>query len=207
MIELVNVSKKIKDKLILKKVSLSIGTGEFIAIVGESGSGKTTLLNIIGHLEAKDSGQIKINHTEYHSKKEIMVLKKEILGFIFQNYLLMENETVQDNLSISKGTDRNLMIKYLDYVGLDESYLLKKVYQLSGGEKQRIAIVRILLKPFQLLLADEPTGNLDNKNKQKIIELFLELKKQGKTIICVTHDPEISGKADRVIHIEKGEIR
>lgn len=130
-----------------------------------------------------------------------------MLGFIFQNYLLMENETVFENLSITGGENRKLMIEHLEEVGMDESYLAKKVYQLSGGEKQRIAIVRILLKPFQLLLADEPTGNLDDKNKQKIIELFLALKKQGKTIVCVTHDPEISGKADRVIYIEKGEIR
>ncbi|ENU2085249.1 ATP-binding cassette domain-containing protein [Listeria monocytogenes] len=207
MIELVNVSKKIQDKLILEKVSLSIGAGEFIAVVGESGSGKTTLLNVIGHLDSKDSGQVIINEMEYQTKKEVMTLKKEVLGFIFQNYLLMENETVLENLSITGGENRKLMIEYLEEVGMDESYLAKKVYQLSGGEKQRIAIVRILLKPFQLLLADEPTGNLDDKNKQKIIELFLALKKQGKTIVCVTHDPEISAKADRIIYIEGGEIR
>lgn len=200
MIELVNVSKKIQDKLILEKVSLSIGAGEFIAVVGESGSGKTTLLNVIGHLDSKDSGQVIINEMEYQTKKEV-------LGFIFQNYLLMENETVLENLSITGGENRKLMIEHLEEVGMDESYLAKKVYQLSGGEKQRIAIVRILLKPFQLLLADEPTGNLDDKNKQKIIELFLALKKQGKTIVCVTHDPEISAKADRIIYIEGGEIR
>ncbi|HBL4810649.1 TPA: ATP-binding cassette domain-containing protein, partial [Listeria monocytogenes] len=144
---------------------------------------------------------------EYQPKKEVMTLKKEVLGFIFQNYLLMENETVLENLSITGGKNRKLMIEHLEEVGMDESYLAKKVYQLSGGEKQRIAIVRILLKPFQLLLADEPTGNLDDKNKHKIIELFLALKKQGKTIICVTHDPEISAKADRIIYIEGGEIR
>ncbi|EMY3754008.1 ABC transporter ATP-binding protein [Listeria monocytogenes] len=207
MIELVNVSKKIQDKLILEKVSLSIGAGEFIAVVGESGSGKTTLLNVIGHLDSKDSGQVIINEMEYQPKKEVMTLKKEVLGFIFQNYLLMENETVLENLSITGGKKRKLMIEHLEEVGMDESYLAKKVYQLSGGEKQRIAIVRILLKPFQLLLADEPTGNLDDKNKHKIIELFLALKKQGKTIICVTHDPEISAKADRIIYIEGGEIR
>ncbi|EAD0587354.1 ATP-binding cassette domain-containing protein [Listeria monocytogenes] len=206
MIELVNVSKKIQDKLILEKVSLSIGAGEFIAVVGESGSGKTTLLNVIGHLDSKDSGQVIINEMEYQTKKEVMTLKKEVLGFIFQNYLLMENETVFENLSITGGENRKLMIEHLKEVGMDESYLAKKVYQLSGGEKQRIAIVRILLKPFQLLLADEPTGNLDDKNKQKIIELFLALKKLGKTIICVTHDPEISAKADRIIYIEGGEI-
>ncbi|HAC1851519.1 TPA_asm: ATP-binding cassette domain-containing protein [Listeria monocytogenes] len=200
MIELVNVSKKIQDKLILEKVSLSIGAGEFIAVVGESGSGKTTLLNVIGHLDSKDSGKVIINEMEYQTKKEV-------LGFIFQNYLLMENETVLENLSITGGKNRKLMIEHLEEVGMDESYLAKKVYQLSGGEKQRIAIVRILLKPFQLLLADEPTGNLDDKNKHKIIELFLALKKQGKTIICVTHDPEISAKADRIIYIEGGEIR
>ncbi|EAG7112025.1 ATP-binding cassette domain-containing protein [Listeria monocytogenes] len=207
MIELVNVSKKIQDKLILEKVSLSIGAGEFIAVVGESGSGKTTLLNVIGHLDSKDSGQVIINEMEYQPKKEVMTLKKEVLGFIFQNYLLMENETVLENLSITGGKNCKLMIEHLEEVGMDESYLAKKVYQLSGGEKQRIAIVRILLKPFQLLLADEPTGNLDDKNKHKIIELFLALKKQGKTIICVTHDPEISAKADRIIYIEGGEIR
>lgn len=172
MIELVNVSKKIQDKLILEKVSLSIGAGEFIAVVGESGSGKTTLLNVIGHLDSKDSGQVIINEMEYQTKKEVMTLKKEVLGFIFQNYLLMENETVLENLSITGGENRKLMIEHLEEVGMDESYLAKKVYQLSGGEKQRIAIVRILLKPFQLLLADEQQATWMIKTNKKSLNYF-----------------------------------
>ncbi len=207
MIELVNVSKKIQDKLILEKVSLSIGAGEFIAVVGESGSGKTTLLNVIGHLDSKDSGQVIINEMEYQTKKAVMTLKKEVLGFIFQNYLLMENETVLENLSITGGENRKLMIEHLEEVGMDESYLSKKSIPIKWRRKTTDCYCTHLLKPFQLLLADEPTGNLDDKNKQKIIELFLALKKQGKTIICVTHDPEISAKADRIIYIEGGEIR
>lgn len=135
MIELVNVSKKIQDKLILEKVSLSIGAGEFIAVVGESGSGKTTLLNVIGHLDSKDSGKVIINEMEYQTKKEVMTLKKEVLGFIFQNYLLMENETVLENLSITGGKNRKLMIEHLEEVGMDESYLAKKSIPIKRWRK------------------------------------------------------------------------
>ncbi|WP_088838843.1 MULTISPECIES: ATP-binding cassette domain-containing protein [unclassified Listeria] len=206
MIKLENISKKIDGKFILQDVSLQISPGEFVAILGQSGSGKTTLLHIMGLLEEVQSGSVTINNSKTPSQKMIRELKRNTLGYIFQNYLLLENETVQANLNISRKTKKEEMLSFLQDVGLDSTYISKYVYQLSGGEKQRVAIARVLLKPFDILLADEPTGNLDQKNRDMIINLLLKIKSEGKTVICVTHDYEVAEKADRIITIQEGEV-
>lgn len=207
MIELNNVVKKFDNRMILSNLSLSIAKNEFVCITGESGSGKTTLLNIIGLLEQPDDGQVILEGKHYFSKKDILKLRQEYFGYIFQDYLLMQEKTVEENLSVSKVYCKNLekdsLNKALESVGLSALYLKQKVYQLSGGEQQKVAIARMMLKPCELILADEPTGNLDEKNKKEIIALFKTLQQSGKTIVCVTHDKEVSQSADRIIHLKK----
>ncbi|MDG0767187.1 ATP-binding cassette domain-containing protein [Bacillus halotolerans] len=205
MIELKSISKSFDGKAVLSNFSIHIEENEFVSIVGKSGSGKTTLLNIISLLDYPDEGEVVILGYENPKSKEVMKLRRENLGYIFQNYVLMDNETVLTNLLLStayaKDFDKNKLSEALEMVGLDKSFLKKKVYQLSGGEQQRVAIARIILKPCDIILADEPTGNLDEYNKNIILSLFHQLKEMGKTIICVTHDPEIANCSDRVINL------
>jgi len=205
MIKLENVSKTFDGKQILDHFSLTVAQDEFIAIVGPSGAGKTTVLNLMGLLIKPDSGTVSINGITNPSAKQTENLRRMSLGYIFQNFVLLENETVLENLKISRKYSKDWsdekVLDTLKTVGLDESYLKKRVYQLSGGEQQRIAIARCLLKPCDIILADEPTGNLDEANKQAILQIFKKLKGLGKTVICVTHDLELAKEADRTIKI------
>ncbi|MGM7634445.1 ATP-binding cassette domain-containing protein [Bacillus sp. Hm123] len=205
MIELNDVSKSFDGQPVLSNFSLNINKNEFVSIVGSSGSGKTTVLNLMGLLDKPDHGNVRVAGYVNPNKKEIMYLRRHIFGYIFQNYLLMDNETVLNNLLISKVYNEEfsdeMLISTLEKVGLDSTFLKKKVYQLSGGEQQRIAIARVMLKPCKIVLADEPTGNLDHLNKEIIVSLFRQLQSSGKTIVCVTHDKEIADKSDRVINI------
>lgn len=211
MIKLSKIYKSFDERMILSNISLSISKNEFICITGESGAGKTTLLNIIGLLDKPDSGELSINDKTNFTKREILRLRRDFFGYIFQDYLLMNDKTVEENINISKNIlkyenrklDKKDINEIMKKVGLDFSYLNKKVYQLSGGEQQKVAIARMILKPYELVLADEPTGNLDYKNKNEVIEIFKEIKKSGKTIICVTHDKAVADSADRVINLSK----
>ena len=141
----------------------------------------------------------------------LSTVARNFFGYIFQDYLLMNDKTVQENINISKNIlkyengkqDEKDINEIMERVRLDSAYLNKKVYQLSGGEQQKVAIARMLLKPYELVLADEPTGNLDYKNKNEIIEIFKEIKKNKKTIICVTHDNDVADSADRVINLSR----
>lgn len=205
MLELTNINKSFDKRLILSNISLSIKKNEFVCIIGESGTGKTTLLNIIGLLDKPDNGEIKLLGKINFSKKDILELRRRFFGYIFQDFLLIQDATVNENINISKKYNRKIsdedISNVLKKVRLDKSYLNKKVCYLSGGEQQRVAIARMMLKQYELVLADEPTGNLDSKNKKEVIEILKDIKKSGKTIICVTHDKEVYESADRVINL------
>ncbi|SNT25706.1 putative ABC transport system ATP-binding protein [Anaerovirgula multivorans] len=207
MINLSNIKKSFDGRVVLSDISLSVEKNEFVCLTGESGAGKTTLLNIIGLLDKPDSGEISLHGKTNFSRKEILRLRRYFFGYVFQDYLLMQDETVDLNINISKMYNKQLSDKHknevMERVGLDASYLNRKVCHLSGGEQQRVALARMMLKPYELVLADEPTGNLDDKNKREVIRIFKDIKEYGKTIICVTHDKEFSDSSDRTINLKK----
>lgn len=205
MIELKNINKQFHDKKIFKNFNLKIETGDFIAIVGESGSGKTTLLNIIGLLEKKDSGDIIIDDQVNPNAKQTLLLQRNHFGYLFQNYALIENETVEKNLKIalkyqSQINKKEQISQALKDVDLS-NYEKKKIFELSGGEQQRIAMARIILKKCDYIFADEPTGNLDKKNRDQVFDILKRMNNEGKTILFVTHDLELAEKAKRIIKI------
>lgn len=205
MIEIKNVSKSFNKRKVIDKFNLKIANGDFISITGESGTGKTTLLNIIGLLEQPDEGDIIIDHIKNPNKKQILLMQRNLFGYLFQNYALIENETVEKNLSIAleyqKNVDKQKEInKALQDVNL-EGYNKKKIFELSGGEQQRVALARIIIKKCEFIFADEPTGNLDIKNRDIVFDILKKLNEQGKTIIFVTHDQELAKQSDKVINI------
>lgn len=208
IIELKGVTKSYNKK-ILDNFNMSINENEFVAIVGESGKGKSTLLNIVGLLENGDSGEIIIDgesNIEPNSSKASKILRYKI-NYLFQNFALIDEETVMKNLmlalkyvSINKMDKVNRIKEALDKVGLS-GYEDKKVFELSGGEQQRVAIARCILKPSKIILADEPTGSLDEKNRDKVIGLLKDMNKEGKTILVVTHDKKVAEECGRIIEL------
>lgn len=209
MIQLLNINKRFGEKIVLSDVSLSVNRGEFVCITGKSGVGKTTLLNIMGLLEKPDSGEVILDGKNHFNKKDILKLRRVFFGYIFQDFLLLTDKTVEENIRISKHKSKktdNTVDEIVKKAGLDSSYLSKKVYCLSGGEQQKVAIARMMLKPYEMVLADEPTGNLDHKSKMEVINIFKNIKDEGKTIICVTHDREVADSADRIIKLDDGKI-
>ena len=205
MITLNNISKKYNEKNIVRNFNLKINKGEFISIVGESGSGKTTLLNIIGLLEKQTSGDIVVMGIKNPTSKELTKLQREFYGYVFQNYALIEEDSVQTNLKLAlkynKVIDKQAEInRALKLVGL-EGYNKKKVFELSGGEQQRLALARIMLKKCEIILADEPTGNLDNKNRDIVFKILRELNEFGKELIIVTLDMTFANSCDRIIRL------
>ena len=210
MIKLTNVNKSFDKRIVLSNISLSIDKNEFICVTGESGVGKTTLLNIIGLLDKPDNGEVSLQGKTNFSRKDILELRRNFFGYIFQDFLLIQDKTVRENINISRQYNKQVTDKdiedVMEKVKLSITYLDKKVCYLSGGEQQKVSIARMMLKPYELVLADEPTVNLDNENKREVIEIFKYIKKSGKTIICVTHDKDISDAADRVINLKKLKI-
>ncbi len=197
-----NITKKFGTLTIFEDLNFEIQDEEFICFSGESGAGKTTLLNIIGLLEPIDSGELLINGKSYKSSREKREYYQSEAGFLFQNFALMENKTVRQNLEIVKSDRSNdlSMEEALCRVGLKDK-IDNKVYTLSGGEQQRIALARLILKQCNIILADEPTGSLDKKNARIVMNLLKDLNKEGKIVIIVTHDEEIKNQASRSIEL------
>lgn len=205
MIEIKNLNKKFNDKVIFNNLNLTIEDGEMLAISGASGSGETTLLNILGKLDKEYDGNIIIDNKNLKTITQTNYLRNTI-GYLFQNYALADNLTVTRNLdfSLKYSDDKSLEAKEnaLEMVGLDpKEYLNKKIYTLSGGEQQRVALARLFLKPCSIILADEPTGSLDVKNRDVVLEILRKMNEHGKTVIVVTHDPYVLTVCDRVIKI------
>lgn len=206
MIELTDICKKYDDKVIFDKYSLKIEEGEFVAIVGKSGCGKSTLLNIIGLLEKVDSGYVCIDNDENirpQGRAAVKIIREKI-SYLFQNFALVDEENVLYNLKLAlrytKGDKKEIVEKALQEVGLS-GYEDKKIYQLSGGEQQRVALARVMIKPSKIVLADEPTGCLDAENRNIVIDILRKIQKQGKTVVIVTHDESVAEKCDRVIEL------
>lgn len=210
MILIENIYKKFEEDNVIENFSFHIKSEEFVAIMGPSGSGKSTILNIIGGLDKPTSGNITIDNIKnpWENRKNKTKILRYTIGYLFQNYALIENKTVSANLDIAlkynKVKDKDKLKRdILKKVGLEEK-LNTKVYKLSGGEQQRVAIARLFLKPCKVILADEPTASLDEENKKNILFLLHELNKTyKKTILIVTHDKFIGDSANRIIYLDK----
>jgi putative ABC transport system ATP-binding protein len=202
MIEGQNIIKKFGDKIIFHNFNFRIEDNDFICFSGASGKGKTTLLNIIGLLEPIDKGKLLINGKQYLSNKQKIEYFRSQVGFIFQNFALMENKTVKQNIDLIKKGSRTeySVLEVLEMVGLADK-INSKVYTLSGGEQQRVALARLFLKKCEIILADEPTGSLDAHNAQIIMDILLELNHNGKTLVVVTHDEVIKKMSRKVIEL------
>ncbi|MDN6030636.1 MAG: ABC transporter ATP-binding protein [Lactococcus plantarum] len=200
MIELRHLSKKFGKKMIYQDVNLKFEAGKTYALVGTSGSGKTTLLNAIGRLEKPSSGQVLVDGKDIWRINEKRYFKS-YLGYIFQSYALIDDKSVAQNFKIIDNNKQN-QIKVLEKVGLDASYLSAKIYELSGGQAQRIAIARILLKKCKVILADEPTGALDDQTGEQIGDLLLSLVTQDTTLVVATHDLALANQMDVVIYLK-----
>lgn len=209
IIKLINVKKQFGSHVIFENLNLKIKENDFVAIVGKSGKGKTTLLNMIGCIEPITSGEINIcgiKNPNINKKSGSDLLRNKI-SFLFQNYALVDDENVNFNLDIalrftkgSKSEKDKLKKNALKMVQLS-GYESRKVYELSGGEQQRVAIARAILKPSNLVLADEPTGSLDPENRDIVLKLLSTMNEMGKTIIVVTHDNIVADYCKRKIVI------
>ena len=206
MIEVKNIHKSFGDLEVLKGVNLTVQKGEIVAIVGKSGAGKTTLLQIIGTLDQPTKGEVLINGERLMTKgeKELAAFRNKHIGFIFQFHQLLPEFTALENVCIpamiarEKESDyKARAVQLLTELGLKDR-MNHKPNELSGGEKQRVAAARALMMKPDIILADEPTGSLDEKNKKELSELLQKLRKEyGQTILLVTHDKELAGIADR----------
>lgn len=203
------------DVEVLKGIDLQIDQGEFLAIMGPSGSGKTTLMNILGCLDVPTSGQYVLAGSEvsHLTDDQLSVLRNEHIGFVFQNFYLMPYATVLDNVLLPTlyverhrdGAAGKRALEILDLVGLKDRAKFKP-NQLSGGQQQRVAIARALINNPQMVLADEPTGQLDSKTAGEIMGLLTKMKERGKTVVVITHDQTTAGCAQRIILLKDGLI-
>ena len=215
MIQTQGITKSFGNLQVLKGIDLTINKGEVVAIVGPSGAGKTTLLQIIGTLDTPDNGKLFINETETGklSEKELAAFRNKNIGFVFQFHQLLPEFTALENVMIpaliarEKASDAEKRAKeILDFMKLSDR-MTHKPAELSGGEKQRVAVARALINNPAVILADEPSGSLDTKNKEELHSLFFELRDQmHQTFVIVTHDEQLAANTDRVIHITDGVV-
>jgi putative ABC transport system ATP-binding protein len=213
MIKLEGIEKYYGNAHVLKGIDLSVAKGEFVAVTGSSGSGKSTLLNIIGGMDRADTGKVFVERDEIssHGDEELTLYRRKRIGFVFQFFNLLPNITVIENVRIplllNGIRDKEKACTFVRRVGLEgkeNSY----PHQLSGGEQQRVAIARALVHDPDIILADEPTGSLDSRTGQAIMELMIALQGEtGKTILLVTHEEYVSQYASRTVRIKDGVIR
>jgi putative ABC transport system ATP-binding protein len=219
MIECKNLTKIYRngdvETIALNNVSFSIEKGEFVSIIGPSGSGKSTLMHILGALDNPTSGEYFLDGKEVSklNDDELSELRKDKIGFVFQSFNLLPRTTVLRNVMLpllysgtTKEERESRARKSLAYAGMEESKFRNLSNQLSGGQMQRVAIARALINNPSIILADEPTGNLDTKTSQIIMDAFRELNKKGHTIILITHEMDVADCANRIIHIRDGII-
>ena len=210
MIELQHIWKQFGSRIIFSDLNLNFKSGMVYALIGDSGCGKTTLLNMLAKLETFDKGEIIYKGKSLTSLKNEEFYRNE-LGYLFQNFGLLESQTIRENLELGligkkknkKQEKERLLLQALQAVRLDYLSLNQKIYELSGGEAQRVALAKIILKNPPLILADEPTASLDPKNSKEIMEILLELRNANRTIIIATHNPSIWKMADQVIHLSQ----
>ena len=209
MIKIEHLTKSFGERTVFQDINLQFEAGKVYALIGNSGCGKTTLLNMIAKLESYDEGKILYKEKDIKTIKSTIFFRNE-LGYLFQNFGLLDNETVSSNLDLglinrqcNRKEKENYKKEVLARVGLSHIHLEQKVYELSGGEAQRVALAKIILKDPPLILADELTAALDPETSQEIMNLLLSLKKQDRLIILATHNPDIWNQADEVINLNR----
>ena len=215
MIHLTNIEKSFGSLEVLKGIDLEINKGEVVSIVGPSGAGKTTLLQIMGTLDRPDSGKVIVDGVDVStlSQKKLSDFRNQHVGFVFQFHQLLPEFTALENIMIpafiagkSQKEAKRRALELLDFMGLTER-AEHKPNELSGGEKQRVAVARALVNNPAVILADEPSGSLDTKNKGELHQLFFDLRdKFGQTFVIVTHDEQLASITDRTIHMKAGRI-
>ena len=211
ILTLTEISKIYGDLKALDKINLTVEEGEWLSIMGPSGSGKTTLMNIIGCMDKPSLGKIDLAGQDISklSSKELTIVRRDMIGLVFQQFHLVNYLTALENVMMAQYyhslPDEKEALEALESVGLNER-AQHLPNQLSGGEQQRVCIARALINHPKLLLADEPTGNLDEKNEKLVMEIFEKLHNAGSTIIVVTHDPEVADQAERMVVLEHGKI-
>ncbi len=216
VIELIDVTKTYftgaMEFSALKNVNLTVEAGDFLAIMGPSGSGKSTCMNILGCLDRPSRGRYLLDEKEVStlSDSELAEIRNKKIGFVFQTFNLLPRTDAVHNVELpliysGAKNRKELAKKALDMVGLSDKYKNKQ-NELSGGQQQRVAIARALVTNPSLVLADEPTGNLDTKSGEEIMKIFVKLNQEGKTVVLITHEPDIAAFAKKTIHFKDGEI-